>query len=437
MTASGRAIAIVSLTVAAAFPLVQFALLFPMTSEMPTWDQWNDVEVFAAHYEHRPVLPLLLKPYNGHYNVVPRMIFYILGLLTHWNVKVEVVASYVMCGGTLAVLLAMLRETDSRLLILAAPVSASIFSIAGFENFLSGYPLCQTISLLASVAALFFLTRRESSRNRYWIALFLALVASFSWGAAVAVWPVGLLLLAGERPVRRGRLALWVLAGAGCAALARIAVARVPQISVDWPSVGPFFLALLGAPYTSAPRGNVHAAEISGIAAVLLLPLLVALAVREKKVDAPSVRRWTAVGLLALGSAALIAIARSSPDLRGAFTSHYTGATSLLGVALLVLLGVILGGGSRLGRGSPLAVCAVAALFFLNVVAISARWLPVLRRWSNVGRRNDAALMRGTATDAQIEQSLFPLPQVVRDSLPILREHRLAAYRHGTGQEHP
>jgi len=70
----GRAIAVVSLTIAAAIPLLQFALLFPMTLGIPSWDQWSEIEVWAAHYEHRPVLPLLLKPYNGHYNVLPALI---------------------------------------------------------------------------------------------------------------------------------------------------------------------------------------------------------------------------------------------------------------------------------------------------------------------------------------------------------------------------
>jgi len=64
----------VSMFIAAVIPFVQFRLLNPLTSEMPTWDQWSEVTVWSAHFEHRPVLPVLLSPYNGHFNLVPRLI---------------------------------------------------------------------------------------------------------------------------------------------------------------------------------------------------------------------------------------------------------------------------------------------------------------------------------------------------------------------------
>src|SRR6185295_16775542 len=70
-----------SLALAAAIPALCLAKLWPFLGEMPTWDEWSVVEVWSAHYGGRPVLPLLLAPYNGHYNLLPRFIFYGLGLL--------------------------------------------------------------------------------------------------------------------------------------------------------------------------------------------------------------------------------------------------------------------------------------------------------------------------------------------------------------------
>src|SRR5579862_818832 len=101
-----------SLALAAAIPVLQFALLFPLTSEMPTWDQWNVIPVWRAHFAHQPVLPLLFRPYNGHFNVVPRLFFFGMGLLTHWNLKVEVISSYLALAGVLAILVFLLRETS-------------------------------------------------------------------------------------------------------------------------------------------------------------------------------------------------------------------------------------------------------------------------------------------------------------------------------------
>jgi len=113
--------------VAAILPLAQFRLISPLASVIPVWDQWSEVEALRAHFEHHPVLHALLKPYNGHFNVVPRVILYGLALLTHWNLNAEIAASYIVCVATLVVLLSMLREADPNLMILAAPVSAMTF----------------------------------------------------------------------------------------------------------------------------------------------------------------------------------------------------------------------------------------------------------------------------------------------------------------------
>ncbi len=419
-----------SLAVAAAIPLVQFALLFPMTLDIPSWDQWSEVEVWAAHYEHLPVLPLLLKPYNGHYNVVPRMIFYVLGVLTHWNVKVEVLASYAVCAGTLALLIAMLRETEPRLLILAAPLSAYVFSIVEFECFLSGYSFGQNFSILASVLAVFLLTRRDPSRNLFWLALLSALVAAFSFGAANAIWVVGLFAIATAGGRRLGKLAVWAAVGLGTLLFARGA-SQTAGMYVEWNTVVPFFFALLGRPYGVAPKPSFQLAAGLGFGVLLLFGYCVLWAVRREEARRDSFRRWISLGLLSLGAAALVAMARSIAGPQQALGSHYVASTSFLGIATLVLVSMRLDLG--LGR-RPLRLLAIglAASFSLAASVIpSVRWLPILRGNTIVRRRNAADLTAGTISDAQIRRSIYPEPEEVRKDMPILRKYRLAMFRGG------
>ncbi len=418
----------VSLLVAAAIPLIQFALLFPMTLGIPSWDQWSEIGVFAAHYEHRPVLPLLLKPYNGHFNVLPRMIFFFLGLLTHWNVKVEVLASYAVCAGTVAALIAMLRETDSRLLVLAAPLSAYVFSIVQFENFLSGYSLTQNLSILASVLAVFLLTRRDPSRNLFWLALLSALVASFSFGGGNAIWVAGLFAIAIAGGRRAVRLAAWSAVGLGSLLLARVA-SRTAHLYVNRKTVVPFFFAVLGRPYVPIPNPSLQLAAAAGLGAVLIFSCCAAWALRGRDLRRDSLGRWLSLGLLALGSAGLIAMARSTAPPKQALAAHYAASTSLLGAATLVLFSMLLDRGLRRPSVRLLAVGLAASLSLAVSVVASARWLPVLRGYTVTRRRNAADLTAGTATDAQIRQSIYPRPEQVRKGLLVLRKYRLAMFR--------
>ncbi len=423
---------VASFCIAAAIPILQFSLIFPLTSDMPIWDQWSQVELWLRHYTHKPVLPFLLRPYNGHFNVFPKLIFYCLGLLTRWNVRAEVVASYVVCVGVLALLIWMAKETSPRLLVVAAALSAYVFSLSQFENFFSGYPLMQNLSLLASVLSIFFLTRRDGRANRFVPAVIAAVLASLSFSAANSLWIVGLVAIATDPTRRRLRLSVWSLAGVGGLILAKHA-ASVATLRVNWARVVPFFLVLLGRPFALSPHSSLRALGEIGFAVCAAFVLALAFAWRRGGMDRNSLRRWSCVGLLAIGSAALIALARASAGLDQALASHYCTSTTPLGIAAFMLIVASIdcepqrtatSSGHRL-----VAIVVIGSLATVQVVKLSAGWLPVVRRFSQINDRNVADLLNGTATDAQIRSSLYPRPQAVRDALGVLREYGLAAYR--------
>src|SRR6185503_1575358 len=142
-----------SLAGALLVPIASFLCTFPLVGNMPTWDQWALVPMWAAHERGQPVLGRLLEPYNGHLIVLPRLYFFGLGLLTHWNVRAEMVGDYLVATATLVLLLWLLRRDDRRCLVLAFPVACLSFSLLQYENFMTGFAMCELLTQLMVTVA--------------------------------------------------------------------------------------------------------------------------------------------------------------------------------------------------------------------------------------------------------------------------------------------
>jgi hypothetical protein len=108
---------------------------------MPAWDQWHLIPIWETYFAGGSIWRMMFQPYAGHLNILPRFVFIGLGLVSHWNIRWQIIASYVVATATLPILLQSLRQTDRRLLVLAAPISAQVFSLLQYENFMTGYPL--------------------------------------------------------------------------------------------------------------------------------------------------------------------------------------------------------------------------------------------------------------------------------------------------------
>src|SRR5262249_5887374 len=114
------ALRLLSLALALVIPALTISQAWALVGRMPTWDEWSQVEVWDASYSGAPVVPLLLKNYNGHWNCFPRTLYFLLGCLDRWNLRVEVWLGYLAALATLGLLLRMLRELRPGLLVLAA-----------------------------------------------------------------------------------------------------------------------------------------------------------------------------------------------------------------------------------------------------------------------------------------------------------------------------
>ncbi|HEY4564962.1 MAG TPA: hypothetical protein VIJ36_18395, partial [Thermoanaerobaculia bacterium] len=356
---------------------------------------------------------------------VPRLVFFGLGVLSHWDVRLDVVASYVAACGTLTLLLLLARRSRHGLL-LAAPISAQVFSLLQYENFMSGYPFGQNLSQLLSTLAIFLLSLPRLSRRAFLGAAVATTAATFSWGAGLAGWYVGLVALLLRRERSRWRLGVWL-------ALTLLSTAAVKAGAaggfrpIAWKQLVPFFLALLGKAWTPNAFPSVRLVVFLGAAALLGFAALAGWALFRRLW--PEMLPWLLLGLSALASAGLISLGRSGDGLDQALASHYVTATYPLVVAGVVLLFAALQDAAEHTRLTALwraLAVAVVVLPVLQAAVVSWRWLPVLRSWAVTIHHNTREIVRGTATDDEIRTSHYPDPWLVRQGVKVMQAHRLS-----------
>ncbi|HXT22379.1 MAG TPA: hypothetical protein VN923_16620, partial [Thermoanaerobaculia bacterium] len=403
------------------------------------WDQWSMGPVWTAHYAGQPVLPLLLAPYNGHRNVLPRMFFYGLGRLTHWDLRAEVVANYLAGATSLALLLAMARRRHGLARWLAVPLAAQVFSLLQYENFISGYPFGQDLSQLLATLVVFLLTLPTVGTVAFAGAALAAVGATFSWGAGLATLPVGLvaMLLRGER--RPARLGVWLALTAGAVAVVK-ASASGQFRPVPWSQLPQFYLALVGKAWSPLPMPPVTFCMALGAAALAAFAGLAVWAYR--RVGTASLP-WLVLGLQSLAAAGLIALGRAGEGFPQALASHYVTATyplivSCAALALLVVFSWAPADAASSRRSAAIAAAiVVVAGITLQPAIASAKMLPILRGWNSIVSRNALAIARGTATDEEIRVSHHPDPKLVREVTEVLRAHRLAWFRDALDGDSP
>ena len=166
------------------------------------WDFW------AQHSEHRIVFG--------------RMLEFVLGLLSGWNVVLEMYASQILLALILAGLLfAFCRTCAGKLrLWLAVPIAFLVFSLRQYQPFLMGDGIPHIVVSGAIVGAFLCLNLLNNAKRLAWkttAAVLFATVATFSSGQGLLVWPMGLLpLLVSSLPKRRkiSLLVIWAAIGA-------------------------------------------------------------------------------------------------------------------------------------------------------------------------------------------------------------------------------
>jgi hypothetical protein len=324
-------------------PLCRYSYLLPpillgifqcyCALDFPMLDQWEIVpllqtaedgislrELFSQHNEHRPLLP--------------RIIMLLSAWLTDWDVRVENYLA-LLCG---VLIYAMLhpalpaRPWQATLLL-----SALVFSAVQWQNWLLGWQLQLMLGHALAIAAMLLLTAARPTtpampaiiRLQLPAALLCAVASTFSFATGLVLWPIGLLLLLGQR--RPAAAGAWALAGVAVVTAYFWDFHQPPHHAPPSPGAEHlgYFLAYLGspvAPYHALAAAMAGAAGLVALAAMLLAPDPARDAKQHfhfglhalNRLSAPGQSAWCALALFALGSAAITAYGRGHEGMQQA-----------------------------------------------------------------------------------------------------------------------
>ena len=394
---------------------------------VPMYDEWAMVPFFQKHALGQLRLSDFWQQHVDHRMFFPQLIIYELGRVTRWNIGYEVVVSLVIAVATFALLVHIIDvhfTTPLERALASVAASAILFSPLAWENWLWGWQISAflpSFGLMLAVAS-FTGMRRVHRGLRFAFAVIGAVVASYSLGQGLLVWPVCLPVLVLDRSWRR-----WVPAWTALAAVVVVAYAIGYVRNVSSNGVANYGWAFARYWQTFLARPLSYQGTATG-ATSLVLVAAVAIAVagvRRSATSLHAIMPWLVLGMYALSAAALTASGRTELGRAQADASRYTTMSGLLVVALVMLLirSYTAATPRPLRVASAGAVIVIAALVAMNY-ADGARQME--RNYSEnmvVARR-----CLGTATSAS-DPCLYathPEPAAIWPFVQFLRTHNLA-----------
>jgi hypothetical protein len=235
-----------------ATPVVfQLVYLILFSVNVPYWDQWPFVLNLYWYLNNGPWLQGIWHPHNEHRLFFPKLTFLLLAQITNWDVRAEMYFSFALVCSLLVVWMIIYRSIRTQSLWGFIPVSWLLYNLAQWENILWGWQIQVYLHLWAAILALLSLVGKS-----YWwtaLAILFGVIASYSYGNGLLVWPVGLFLLL-LLSAGRQKLLLWVVATFITSSIYFVNLSRhtsssfVAEAMIDPVTTLTFLLAVIGAP---------------------------------------------------------------------------------------------------------------------------------------------------------------------------------------------
>jgi hypothetical protein len=176
---------------------------------IPFLDQWAFVHLLSRQQQHTLTLADLLAQHNEHRPFFPRLIWLALSGPTRYNVNAQLWVNALLALGTFVFFVRRAVRAWARLdleihLLTVPLMSLLVFNLGQRESWLQGF---QTVMFLGTACAVMglLLLSDDSGWGRYFVALVLGVIATFSVAHGLLFWPAGLLLLtasARDAPVK-------------------------------------------------------------------------------------------------------------------------------------------------------------------------------------------------------------------------------------------
>jgi len=316
----------------------------------PLWDEWSMVPLFQKVDHHSLGLSDLWAQHNEHRVLFPNMVLLVSAYATHWNIKAETLVSFVFSGVTALMLyLFVLSKLERRYIALAASVliAAWFYSPIQHENWLLGWQVEWPMCVAGIVTAMYCIDRFSTSKHGnhrllFGLAVASAIVATYSLGGGLLVWPVGLGMLVLYKQTRR-LISVWLAA----AVLSISAYYYGYHAPAGSPPTGLFIhqplnfikyvLSYIGSAIYARPG---RAVLIGAVLVALLILALYMVWLGRSRIE--KFVPWLGLIALALMAAAITGIGRLGFGVAESMSSRYTAFSLLYVIGLTGLICAIL-----------------------------------------------------------------------------------------------
>lgn len=403
----------------------------------PFWDQWGLLPMIQDSFDGTLRFADLWSATQEHRLFFPNLIFVGLARLTHWNPYCELVllfgfaiANFVLVS---RIILHSERALDRKGALWVLPVLALLFfSVSQHQIWVWGLQLMVTFTSLCMLTVIFVLSRNALTLKQVSCATGLAIVASYSFGAGLTIWPAGLVLLllhAVRQPTRDVRYVVcWVLASVlvllGYFVGYKATPTNESALDVLGSPIGylAYCFTYLGGPLVAYYAPFALAIGLAG--SLMFLFLLYRIVVREE-IGVHVVSPYVGFAVIACCTAMLTGLKHHSEGIHQALSSRFLIWSTLFWVGTLGLLYVLsLVTPSKRVRISCYAVSALLCVFTLASSLYGTYRGDERHDMFMMGR---AALLSGE--NRENLKYLYPDVEVVETLRDTLLEYKLSIYR--------
>jgi hypothetical protein len=333
-------------------------LILKYSVNVPNWDEWFMAEMFEKIYAGSLTFQDLISQHNESRKLFPRILFIGLAYLTGWDVRYQMLVSFILACFISFSLYRLSRLTvggsSTKLILLAFLANLLIFSPSQQENWLWGIQVVVFVPITCIVACILVAYSNLSLRNQVLIGIILSTVATFSYANGLLCWAIvfpvfALAKFQNWKDLMREK---WLI-GAGLVGFVSNVV--VYFYNYKKPPATPsfaegvlhpvkalnYFLAFLGAPLAG---GSLTIATIVGVILVgsLIICCVYIGKFREQKNLINRTLGWLAIAGYTIISAAITASGRVGFGVEQSLSSRYATFAVYLAIPLIYLITIVL-----------------------------------------------------------------------------------------------
>lgn len=197
---SSRFIIGISLCLAIIPAIVLGVLILKYSVNVPIQDQWQISDIFEKFNQRTLSFNDLIAQHNESRKFFPRLIFLALGFITKWNIRYEMLVTFLLaCIVSINIyLLNKLTIGGSRIkgLTIAFISNIFIFSAVQYENWLWGIQIVIFIPIVCITSCILIAYSRLNNRTKILICMVLSTISTFSYANGLLAWVIVLPVLA-------------------------------------------------------------------------------------------------------------------------------------------------------------------------------------------------------------------------------------------------